>query len=202
MCFSVDSPEDVAAMELQIKEFGQTPKQLFRTPHSQRLVGMRVGVALPLNIQGAGEEIRTVGVTTQGLGQVESPSTPLLPGPLSIPILSPSPLSDDNGWVHVDLSEGGVIRMMSSTPTTPSSRCLKACQVLQAHKGPVHAVCLSHDGKTLFSVSHGKTRVLPIVVACEDNVDLVNRSCSESSFVRRRLPANAELKNIKFGKSA
>ena len=183
VCFSVDSPEDMAAMELQIKEFGQTPKQLFRTPHPQRLVGVRVGVALPLNIQGVGEEIRTVGVTTQGLGQVESPSTPL-PSPLSIPILSPSPLSDDNGWVHVDLNEGGVIRMTSSTPSTPSSRCLRACQVLQAHKGPVHAVCLSHDGKTLFSVSHGKIRVLSMV-ACEDDVGLVNRSCSESSLVRR-----------------
>lgn len=146
-------------MELQIKEFGQTPKQLFRNPHQQRLVEVKVGVALPLNIPGVGEEIRTVGVTTQGLGQVESPSTPIL-GPLSIPVLSPSPLSlgDDNGWVHIDLNEEGVIRMTSSAPSTPTSRCLRACQVLQAHKGPVHAVCLSHDGKTLFSVSHGKTR--------------------------------------------
>ena len=176
-------------MELQIKEFGQTPKQLFRTPHHQRL-RMRVGVALPLNIQGAGEEIRTVGVTTQGLGQVESPSTPI-PGPLSIPVLSPSPLSlsDDNGWVHVDLNEGGVIRMTSSTPTSPTSRCLQAGQVLQAHKGPVHAVCLSHDGKTLFSVSHGKTNDIIIyylcMCTCNATVDLVNRSCTESSLTRR-----------------
>ena len=155
--FSADSPEDVAAMELQIKEFGQTPKQLFRTPHQQRLAGVAVGMALRLNIEGAGEEMRTVGSTTQGLGQVESPSTPVF-GSLSIPVLSPSPLSlgDDNGWVHVDFNEEGVIRMTSSTPTTPTSRCLRACQVILAHKGPVHAVCLSHDGKTLFSVSHGK----------------------------------------------
>lgn len=150
-------------MELQIKEFGQTPKQLFRTAHPHRLVGMRVGVALPLSIQGAEEEIRTVGVTTQGLGQVESPSTPVTV-PLSIPVLSPSPLNDDNGWVHVELSEGGVIRMTSSTPTTPTNRSLRSCQVLQAHKGPVHAVCLSHDGKTLFSVSHGKMEYCLVAV--------------------------------------
>ncbi len=27
-----------AAMELQIKEFGQTPKQLFRNPHPKKLL--------------------------------------------------------------------------------------------------------------------------------------------------------------------
>lgn len=142
-------------MELQIKEFEQTPKQLFRTPHPHRLAGMRVGMGLPLSVQGVGEEIRTVGVTTQGLGLVESPSTPVSV-PLTIPILSPSPLNDDNGWVHVELSEGGVVRMTSSTPTTPTNRSLVSHQVIQAHKGPVHAVCLSHDAKTLFSVSHGE----------------------------------------------
>ena len=136
-------------MELQIKEFGQTPKQLFRRPHPQRLVGMRVGVAFPLTLKGEGEEVRTVGVTTQGLSLIESPSTPV-----SVLGLSHSPL--DDGWVHVELSEGGVVKMTSSTPNTPTSRCLKPCQLFQAHKGPVHAVCLSHDGKTLFSVSHGK----------------------------------------------
>ena len=30
-------PEMKAAIELQIKEFGQTPKQLFREPHSKRI---------------------------------------------------------------------------------------------------------------------------------------------------------------------
>ena len=31
-------PEMRAAIELQIKEFGQTPKQLFRTPHPKRIL--------------------------------------------------------------------------------------------------------------------------------------------------------------------
>lgn len=148
-------------MELQIKEFGQTPKQLFRTPHPQRLTGLKVGVTLPLNIQGVGEEVRTVGVTTQGLGRIDSPSTPTPSPLLSIPGLSPSPLNGDGGWVHVELNEEGCVRMTSSAPSTPTSRCLRACQALQAHKGPVHAVCLSHDGKKLFSVSHGEFVDLP-----------------------------------------
>ena len=34
--FRIADPEIKAAMELQIKEFGQTPKQLFKTPHPKR----------------------------------------------------------------------------------------------------------------------------------------------------------------------
>ena len=39
----VDS-EMRAAMELQIKEFGQTPKQLFRHPHPKRLLSQTKSV--------------------------------------------------------------------------------------------------------------------------------------------------------------
>ena len=124
-------------MELQIKEFGQTPKQLFKTPHPQRLVGVSVDHQLT---HSEVEEVRTIGVTTHGLGRVESPMT-------SDP--------NDEGWVHVEV-ENGVIQVSTSTPSTPTSRSLRLGQALQAHKGPVHAVCLSHDGKNLFSVSHGK----------------------------------------------
>lgn len=128
-------------MELQIKEFGQTPKQLFRTPHPQRLTGL--ARHLSLGGQSEPDELRTVGVTTQGLGTVESPTTPTTPGVC------------DGGWVHVEVNDNGVIKMSTSSPSPPSNRSLKLGEVLQAHKGPVHAVCLSHDGKTLFSVSHG-----------------------------------------------
>ena len=128
-------------MELQIKEFGQTPKQLFRRPHPQRLT--RKGVARHLSLDGQSElnEVKTVGVTTQGLGTVEGPATPTSLGP------------EEDGWVHVEVNDEGVIRM---SPRPPSCRCLRFGQLLQAHKGSVHAVCLSHDGKSLFSVSHGQ----------------------------------------------
>ena len=141
---SIDHPEDVAAMELQIKEFGQTPKQLFRSPHPQRFD--EKGLARQLSLSGKSEEaeeVRTVGVTTQGLGQVESPATPTTPG------------NRDDGWVHVEVSDQGVIKMTSSSPSPPSTRTLQLRKLLEVHKGPVHAVCLSHDGQCLFSVSHG-----------------------------------------------
>lgn len=134
----MDSPEDIAAMELQIKEFGQTPKQLFRTPHPQRLTSLACHLSLS-----EPDEVRTVGVTTQGLGTVESVATPTPPS------------VQDDGWVHVEINDDGVIKMSMSSPSPPTNRSLRLGQVLQAHKGPVHAVCLSHDGKTLFSVSQG-----------------------------------------------
>ena len=34
---SIRDPEERAAIELQIKEFGQTPKQLFTQPHPQKI---------------------------------------------------------------------------------------------------------------------------------------------------------------------
>ena len=104
-----------------------------------------MGVARQLSLSGQSEpdEVKTVGVTTQGLAEVESLATPTTPAP------------SDDGWVHVDVSEQGVIKMSNSCPSPPASRSLRLGEVLQAHKGPVHAVCLSHDGKNLFSVSHG-----------------------------------------------
>lgn len=127
-------------MELQIKEFGQTPKQLFRSPHPQRFD--EKGLARQLSLSGNMEleEVKTVGVTTQGLGEVESAA---------------APGNRDEEWVHVEVSDQGVIKMSSSSPSPPARRSLKLNHFLEAHKGPVHAVCLSHDGKCLFSVSHG-----------------------------------------------
>ena len=34
---SIRDPEERAAIELQIKEFGQTPKQLFTQPHPKKI---------------------------------------------------------------------------------------------------------------------------------------------------------------------
>ena len=35
-CFSIDDPNQRSALEAQIMEFGQTPKQLFTYPHPPR----------------------------------------------------------------------------------------------------------------------------------------------------------------------
>ena len=39
---SISDPEELAAIELQIKEFGQTPKQLFTQPHPIKIVVNKV----------------------------------------------------------------------------------------------------------------------------------------------------------------
>ena len=41
---SIRDPEELAAIELQIKEFGQTPKQLFTKPHPRKIVASKVGL--------------------------------------------------------------------------------------------------------------------------------------------------------------
>jgi factor associated with neutral sphingomyelinase activation len=38
----IRDPEELAAIELQIKEFGQTPKQLFTQPHPRKIVVNKV----------------------------------------------------------------------------------------------------------------------------------------------------------------
>ena len=56
--------DELAAMELQIREFGQTPRQLFVAPHPSRLSSRG---AEPVE-----EEVRTVGSTTEGLSRTDS----------------------------------------------------------------------------------------------------------------------------------
>lgn len=85
--------EELAAIELQIREFGQTPRRLFVLPHVPRLVGQS-----KVNNDAVGEEeIRTVGATTEGLSRMDSTSS-----------WSQTSLSKDveeNDWVHVDLPQ-------------------------------------------------------------------------------------------------
>lgn len=57
---------ELAATELQIREFGQTPRQLFLLPHPSRLCSR--------GEQLVGEEVRTVGRTTEGLSRIDSNS--------------------------------------------------------------------------------------------------------------------------------
>ena len=41
--YSIRDPEELAAIELQIKEFGQTPKQLFTKPHPRKIIVNKEG---------------------------------------------------------------------------------------------------------------------------------------------------------------
>ena len=45
--FSITDPNDRAGVEVQIMEFGQTPKQLFRFPHPQRFQKRRMSMDVP-----------------------------------------------------------------------------------------------------------------------------------------------------------
>ena len=88
----IHDPNEVAAIELQVKEFGQTPRQLFTHPHPLRLVE-RPSQASP---QGETPEMKTAGDTTKGLGSVETD-----------PVDPCDPCDPGDDWVNVEMPSGG-----------------------------------------------------------------------------------------------
>lgn len=84
---SIHDQEELAAIELQIREFGQTPRRLFVLPHPRRLTG---GSEKRLLVD---EEVRTVGATTEGLSRMDSW------GQSSVSTSA----NEDQEWVYVDL---------------------------------------------------------------------------------------------------
>lgn len=92
--------DELAAMELQIREFGQTPRQLFVLPHPPRLNISRVSELLE-------EEVRTVGSTTEGLSRMDSSSSNSWGaghGPLTM--LSSREEEEEEEWEHVVFPSG------------------------------------------------------------------------------------------------
>lgn len=77
--YRINDPEERAAIELQIKEFGQTPTHLFRKPHPRRLT-INLPEIVPF------EEVRTVGGSTEGL----------------VNCMSPGEENGDSEWVTVE----------------------------------------------------------------------------------------------------
>lgn len=86
---SVQDQEELAAIELQIREFGQTPRRLFVLPHPSRLVPC--AETSPM----LEEEVRTVGATTEGLSRMDSSSS-WAQSSIS------SPMKEDQDWVYVN----------------------------------------------------------------------------------------------------
>lgn len=88
LLYSIRDQEELAATELQIKEFGQTPRRLFVLPHPPRLTcrGERDNLVE--------EEVRTVGATTEGLSRMDSSSS-------WGQSLAHSP-TEDQEWVYVE----------------------------------------------------------------------------------------------------
>ena len=89
----VQDQEELAAIELQIREFGQTPRRLFILPHPHRLTSHVYVDKVVME-----EEVRTVGATTEGLSRMDSSSS----WDHSSSSIS-SPLKEDQDWVHVDI---------------------------------------------------------------------------------------------------
>ncbi len=90
---SIHDEEELAAIELQIREFGQTPRRLFVLPHPSRLTAFTQGSPVRGVME---EEVRTVGATTEGLGRMDSSSSWG-----QSPIGTPS--KEDHEWVYVNL---------------------------------------------------------------------------------------------------
>ena len=86
--YSIHDQEELAAIELQIREFGQTPRRLFVLPHPHRLTGPEGKNHI------VEEEVRTVGATTEGLSRMDSSSSW---GQSS----ATTPTQDEQEWVYV-----------------------------------------------------------------------------------------------------
>ncbi|XP_064393489.1 protein FAN-like [Halichondria panicea] len=128
----VHDPKELAAIELQVKEFGQTPRQLFTRPHPSRLISRTPPPPLtptppPSHSSQPDEPVKTEADTTAGLGYVGGGSC-----------------NPEEEWVDVQMPKAG-----------PRTLTLKLKNKL--HKEPVSSVFLSHDGKTIYSASHDKT---------------------------------------------
>lgn len=84
---SIHDQEELAATELQIREFGQTPRRLFVLAHPARLT------AHGKPAQVLDEEVRTVGATTEGLSRMDSSSS----------YTQLTPMGEEKEWVYIDM---------------------------------------------------------------------------------------------------
>lgn len=87
---SIHDQEELAATELQIREFGQTPRRLFVTAHPTRLTAH----GKPAHV--LDEEVRTVGATTEGLSRMDSSSS----------CTQLTPMREEKEWVYIDMPGG------------------------------------------------------------------------------------------------
>lgn len=136
----ITNHEERAATELQIREFGQTPRRLFALPHPRRLTCHEGGVAE--------EEVRTVGATTEGLSRMDSYSST---GQNSLQ----SPVRDGEECVHANVERQCGHNSLVGQSHSGCSITLR--NKLQVHKEVVSCARLASDQAMLFSVSHDKT---------------------------------------------
>jgi factor associated with neutral sphingomyelinase activation len=159
----VRDPEELAAIELQIKEFGQTPKQLFTKPHPRKTVVSKVpGLALN-SVEG---HTCSSGATTLGLSittdasptdqRQELSDAHTITAPAGTAATNSTPSTDCcDDWVHIDTAPDDTLT--ASTGTCSGSKCLTLKHMEKVHKEAVSAVSISHDGKSYFSVSNDRT---------------------------------------------
>ncbi|KAJ8303155.1 hypothetical protein KUTeg_019551 [Tegillarca granosa] len=132
---SITDPNERACMEIQIMEFGQVPKQLFKTPHPQRFSSMPLpSVLVP--------QLSVVESTN------ESPDTdPSIDNNVEI-----QAQSESNKTEPVELNLTSDLTGMDGTEVVGVSS-LQMSHSYLVHKGSVTDMRLSHDGKYIFSVS-------------------------------------------------
>ena len=124
---SIHDQEELAAIELQIREFGQTPRRLFVLPHPCRLMGLsRQGSTVEVGE----EEVRTVGATTEGLGRMDSWG--------QSPAVTPS--QEDPEWVYVSLpgdktwAQTSNHKEQGSLHSVPPNSCQHTLTLQRKHK--------------------------------------------------------------------
>ncbi|CAH3169012.1 unnamed protein product [Porites evermanni] len=124
----IDDPNERASLEAQILEFGQTPKQLFTSPHPQKLV---TGVSP--NASTNPSPISSSVLNGESSSQTDTESE------VSVPVIKVN-VDFDDGFNHNHAQWTNMEKLQQTT-----------CHKL--HKDTVTSVRLSKDCKNVFSVS-------------------------------------------------
>ncbi|KAH3744075.1 protein FAN [Pelomyxa schiedti] len=144
---AVTDPLQRKGLEAQIREFGQTPSQIFHTPHPQRFTAV--------NSTSLSNVLHTGTASVQQLPQ--SPTPPRVASP---PERLPSPLTSSEASASTYSAAAESADLSSSDEEEEASQSvwketakLKYSSLLKLHRDSVTACCLSRDGHTLCSVS-------------------------------------------------
>ncbi len=143
----VHDPKQLAAIELQVKEFGQTPRQLFTHPHPSRLISCTSPPPLtptppPPHPSQRDEPVKTEADTTAGLGYVGGGSC-----------------DPEEEWVDVQMPRAGprtlTLKLKNKLHKEYVFFIFSVSDLIVSIFRPVSSVFLSHDGETIYSASHG-----------------------------------------------
>ncbi|PFX23712.1 protein FAN-like isoform X2 [Stylophora pistillata] len=145
----IEDPNERASLEAQILEFGQTPKQLFTSPHPQKLV---TGVSPSPSTDPT--------PISSSILNGENPSEPAAKSPATLPVIKVNVDFDEmfsnnhSQWTNMEkLQQATCHKLHKEESSSCSVNVNITNSQLTQHRSTVTSVRLSKDCKNVFSVS-------------------------------------------------